>query len=203
MNFAQLSSNITDLPGVEGLCLLDQQGSLLFRRMPAFIPDACYEEAVRRIIGLYETIDENFLPADDYALRFTDKWLVLRRTGSLILVIMTTEAANLSSLRMVTNLTLRHLQSTPAIADELRKAPPTAPTTPPAAPAPAARLPAAPAAPAPAATATPAAPAASSTAPAPAAKASPSSIAYPVPAPTPLAAKPKPPRMYRGQLIVD
>lgn len=122
MNFEKLSANITDLPGVEGLCLIDQVGSVLFRRMPSFIPEDCYDEAVRRIIGLYETIDENFLPADDYVLKFQGKWLLFRRTGSYILMLMTTEMANLMSIRMVTNLTLKHLQSTPAIGEALRAA---------------------------------------------------------------------------------
>lgn len=130
MNIEQLTANITDLPGVEGLCLIDlAEARVLHRRMPSFIPESCYAEAVRRIIGLYETIDENFLPADDYSLRFEEKWLILRRTGSTILMIMAADTANLPAIRMVTNLTLKHLGSTPNLVATLQaSAPAPAPT---------------------------------------------------------------------------
>lgn len=121
MQFEKLSSNITDLPGVEGLCLIDQNGAILFKRMPAFIPDSAYEEAVRRINSLYETIDENFLPADDYVLKFSEKVIILRRIGNLVLLLLNSTSTNLMSLRMVTNLTLKHLQGAPAIIEELRQ----------------------------------------------------------------------------------
>lgn len=154
MNIEQLTANITDLPGVEGLCLIDlAEARVLHRRMPSFIPESCYAEAVRRIIGLYETIDENFLPADDYSLRFEEKWLILRRTGGIILMIMAADTANLPAIRMVTNLTLKHLASTPNLVATLQaSAPAPAPalipvkSISPAAPIP----PAAPVAPAPA-----------------------------------------------------
>lgn len=120
MLFEKLSSNITDLPGVEGLCLMSGAGEMLFRKMPSFIPQTAYDEALRRITGLYETIDENFLPADDYILKFVGKWLILRRVGDFILLLLTTENTNLQSLRMVTNMTLKHLSATPLVIKELR-----------------------------------------------------------------------------------
>lgn len=176
MHFEQLSANITDLPGVEGLCLMDQeQSTLLFKKMPAFFPDAAFDEAVRRIVALYETVDENFLPADDYVLRFQDKMLLLRRASGCILTILAAPETNQASLRMVSNMTLRHLQTNPALLGELRassqkKQPElasTPPLTPPASPSPAVTLP---------------------------------NQAAILPAPV---AAPKARRMYRGQLIID
>lgn len=117
MQIVRLFDNITDIPGVEGACLLETTGRILFKRMPDFIPDTAYEEAIRRIIAMYETMDENFLPGDDYLLKFSGKWVMLRRSENLILLLLTGEGANLMSVRMVTNMALKHV--TPAVLAEL------------------------------------------------------------------------------------
>ena len=124
MLFEKLAKNISDIPGVEGLCLFELGGQALFNRMPAFVPETALEEAQRRIQALYETIDENFLPADDYLLRFAGRSLLLRRLGGTILLLLTDERANPMSLRMVTNMVLKHLQTSPELLAELRSASP-------------------------------------------------------------------------------
>jgi hypothetical protein len=62
---------------------------------------------------MYETMDENFLPCDDYMLRFSERWLLLRRTEKQVLLVLGGDKANVASTRMVTNMTLKHL--TPAM----------------------------------------------------------------------------------------
>lgn len=112
MDINKLFDNILDLPGIEGVCLFDLDGPIYLNRMPSFLGDEFFAEAQRRIAATYETMDENFLPCDDYVLKYPERWLLMRRTGTTILFIMATEKANLSSTRMVTNMTLKHL--TPA-----------------------------------------------------------------------------------------
>lgn len=123
MQFDKFAQNILELPGVEGLCLVDAATSALLRnRMPSFIPEFVFDTALRRVCSLYEAVDENFQPADDYVLKFAGKSLVLRRAGGVILVIFASDTAHLVSLRIVTNIVLKNLQGTPAILAELRAA---------------------------------------------------------------------------------
>lgn len=144
--------NVLDIPGVDGVCLFGLDGQVFLNRMPSFLTTDVFADALRRIIALYETMDENFLPCDDYLLRFAEKWILFRRTDQAVLLVLAAETANFASTRMVTNMALKHL--TPAALAELSAA--FAPAAP--APAPAATsvsaspfLHPAPAAPAPAA----------------------------------------------------
>jgi hypothetical protein len=66
---------------------------------------------------MYETMDENFLPCDDYLLKFSERWLLLRRNEGALLLVLGGEKANLASTRMVTNMTLKHL--TPEVLAQL------------------------------------------------------------------------------------
>jgi hypothetical protein len=125
--------NVLDIPGVDGVCLFGTSGQIYLNRMPAFISPEIFGDALRRITALYETMDENFLPCDDYLLRFAEKWILFRRTDQAVLLVLAAETANFASTRMVTNMALKHL--TPAALAELEPA-----AAPAAAPAPAARM---------------------------------------------------------------
>jgi hypothetical protein len=185
MEITKLFDNILDLPGIEGVCLFGTEGQMYINRLPSFLSNELFADAQRRIVAMYETMDENFIPCDDYMLRFSERWLLLRRTEKQVLLVLGGEKANLASTRMVTNMTMKHL--TPEIISGLELA-------------------ARGGAPAPVAVA---APAASAAAPV----ASPSTIRYPVPpapspSPAPVAAAveaagaadaSKPVRMYRGR----
>lgn len=138
--FDRLIANILDVPKTEGLCLFSRQGALLYRRMPDFLPLEIYETLSRRLLGLYETMDDNFLPTDDFLLKFSEKWLMVRRAEHCFLVLWLDEKVNLASLRMVTNVALKSLQ--PAVLAGLTPlvttpAPAPAPVPAPAAPTPA------------------------------------------------------------------
>ncbi|CAM3125021.1 hypothetical protein [Rariglobus hedericola] len=104
--------NVLDIPGVDGVCLFGLSGQVFLNRMPSFLSPEVFADALRRITALYETMDENFLPCDDYLLRFSEKWILFRRTDQAVLLVMAAETANFASTRMVTNMALKHL--TPA-----------------------------------------------------------------------------------------
>lgn len=169
--------NVLDIPGVDGVCLFSLTGQVFLNRMPAFLSPEVFADALRRIGALYETMDENFLPCDDYLLRFSEKWILFRRTDQAVLLVLAADNANFASTRMVTNMALKHL--TPAALAEL---------------APVAAMAATPAAAIKAATATP-----FSAAPFPVA----APVIEPAAAPAPAAAAAseahKPVRMFRGR----
>ena len=187
MVLSKVFDNVLDIPGVDGVCLFGLSGQIYLNRMTAFISPERFGDALRRITALYETMDENFLPCDDYLLMFAEKWILFRRTDQVVLLVMAAETANFASTRMVTNMALKHL--TPAALSEFDSATAVPTAAPAAAPAPAARMGSS-------TTATPfsntpfQAPAAAAPAPAP----------EPAPAPAPEAAPVhKTVRMFRGR----
>lgn len=109
MEITKLFDNILDLPGIEGVCLFGTEGQMYINRLPSFLSNELFADAQRRIVAMYETMDENFLPCDDYMLRFSERWLLLRRTEKQVLLVLGGEKANVASTRMVTNMTMKHL----------------------------------------------------------------------------------------------
>lgn len=192
MEISKLFDNILDLPGIEGVCLFGTEGQMYLNRLPSFYSTELFADAQRRIVAMYETMDENFLPCDDYMLKFSERWLLMRRTDKHVMLILGGEKANLASTRMVTNMTMKHL--TPAVIAQLDGL---ARSTPPAAPVASAPTPAPAAAPAPVSASTVRYPLPANPAPAPV------PAAAPVPAtadPEVVAGGSKPPvRMYRGR----
>lgn len=174
MEISKLFDNILDLPGIEGVCLFGTEGQMYVNRLPSFLSNELFVDAQRRIVAMYETMDENFIPCDDYMLRFSERWVLMRRTEKQVLLVLGGEKANLASTRMVTNMTMKHL--TPEIVSGLGTAARGA------APAPVAAVSVSPQQPAPVAVA-------------PVSEASPLAVAA-APAPAESA---KPVRMYRGR----
>ncbi|MFA6289141.1 MAG: hypothetical protein WC661_17295 [Opitutaceae bacterium] len=109
--------NILDIPGVDGVCLFNTMGKVLINRMPSFMSPDIFEDGLRRITALYDTMDENFLPCDDYLLRFEEKWILFRRADQVVLLVLAADKANFMSTRMVTNMALKHI--TPTLLEEL------------------------------------------------------------------------------------
>lgn len=93
---------------------------MYINRLPSFLSTELFADAQRRIVAMYETMDENFLPCDDYLLKFSERWLLLRRTDRHVMLILGGEKANLASTRMVTNMTMKHL--TPELIAQLEAA---------------------------------------------------------------------------------
>ena len=120
METSKLFDNLLDLPGIEGVCLFGTGGQMYVNRLPSFLSTEIFADAQRRIVAMYETMDENFLPCDDYMLKFSERWLLLRRTEKHVMLILGGEKANLASARMVTNMTMKHL--TPEVLAQLAAA---------------------------------------------------------------------------------
>jgi len=120
MMLNKVFDNILDIPGVDGVCLFSTMGKVLINRMPSFMSPDIFEDGLRRITALYDTMDENFLPCDDYLLRFEEKWVLFRRADPVVLLVLAADKANFMSTRMVTNMALKHI--TPALLEELTAA---------------------------------------------------------------------------------
>lgn len=103
----KMIQNILDIPKAEGVCLLTLDGRPAVVRMPAYIPAQVYDDLVRRVTALYETMDENFIPCDDYLLKYPGKWLYLRRSEACLMILLLEEGANVMSLKMVSNMALK------------------------------------------------------------------------------------------------
>ncbi|MEY4490123.1 MAG: hypothetical protein RIQ79_2631 [Verrucomicrobiota bacterium] len=179
MEITKLFDNILDLPGIEGVCFFGTEGQIYVNRLPTFLSNELFADAQRRIVAMYETMDDNFLPSDDYMLKFSDRWLLLRRSDKQVLLVLAGEKANLASTRMVTNMTIKHL--TPAVVQQLSVI-----GNVPAKPAVAASP-----------TAAASAPAAGTRSPIPPPAVAAAAVLAPAPAPAPAPATPQ--RMYRGR----
>jgi predicted regulator of Ras-like GTPase activity (Roadblock/LC7/MglB family) len=116
----KIIKNVLELPGVEGACILDKKGVILHNALPDFFLDDFLEDLSRRIIALYEAVDENYVPCDDYLLKYPQKYIQLRRNRNVYLLVAVDPNVNLVSLRMVTNLVLKHI--TPKALSLLRAA---------------------------------------------------------------------------------
>lgn len=114
----KIIKNVLELPGVDGACILDKKGNLLHNALPDFFLDDFLDDLARRVISLYEAVDENYVACDDYLLKFPQKYIQLRRSRNVYMLIAVEPTVNLVSLRMVTNLVLKHI--TPKVLSELR-----------------------------------------------------------------------------------
>ncbi|MFQ3240380.1 MAG: hypothetical protein ACI9JZ_000053 [Lentimonas sp.] len=116
----KIIKNVLELPGVDGACILDKKGNLLHNALPDFFLDDFLDDLSRRVTALYEAVDENYVPCDDYLLKFPQKYIKLRRSRNVYLLVCVDPAVNLVSLRMVTNMVLKHI--TPKTLSLLRAA---------------------------------------------------------------------------------
>lgn len=116
----KIIKNVTELPGVDGACILDKKGVILHNALPDFFLDDFLEDLSRRVLALYEAVDENYMPCDDYLLKFPQKYILLRRSRNVYILVAVDPSVNLISLRMVTNLAIKHL--TPKTIGALRSA---------------------------------------------------------------------------------
>ncbi|HAV13800.1 MAG TPA: hypothetical protein DCX06_09985 [Opitutae bacterium] len=115
----KIVKNVLELHGVDGACILDKKGVLLHNALPDFFLDDFLDDLSRRVKALYEAVDENYMPCDDYLLKFPQKYIQLRRSRNVYLLVAVDPSVNLVSLRMVTNLVLKHI--TPKVLSEMRK----------------------------------------------------------------------------------
>mgnify|MGYP006280548697 CR=1 FL=1 len=105
----RLINNVLDVPGVEGLCLFDLEGKLQSNYLPEYCLDELIDGLITRVISLFQTIDDSFVPCDDHLLKFPGKWLLLRRGKEGFLFVLMEEGVNQVTLKMTTNLLLKHI----------------------------------------------------------------------------------------------
>ncbi len=105
----KLLRNILDIPGAEGVCVFDLQGNLLCNRFPSLFIAEIFPDLGRRVALLFDSVDDNFVPTEDFLLRYEGKHILIRRNDQVLLFILADEKVNFLSLRMVTNLAIKHL----------------------------------------------------------------------------------------------
>lgn len=135
----RLVNNVLDVPGVEGLCLFDRECNILLNQLPDYFIEELFDDALQRVISLYETVDDNFIPCDDYLIKYPGKWIMLRRGKDVFTLIITDEGVNQVTLKMTTNLLLKNVRPdtlvnpapTPAPAEPTTTQNPRATTRPP------------------------------------------------------------------------
>ena len=114
----KIIKNVLELPDVDGACIMDKKGAVLHNALPDFFLDDFFDDLSRRVMAMFEAVDSNYLPCDDYLLKFPQKYIQLRRSRSVYLMVIVEPTVNLVSLRMVTNLVLKHI--TPKVIGQLR-----------------------------------------------------------------------------------
>ena len=107
--FDRLIQNITDVPGVEGVCLFDFEGKLAVNYLPDFFVAEMMGDLSRRIISLFQTVDESYLPCNEYLLMYSHKLLSIRRGQSVYILLLCDPSVSFVSLRMVVNLALKNI----------------------------------------------------------------------------------------------
>jgi hypothetical protein len=100
---------LKDIPGVVGSFVLNGQGGLVSREMPAVYPEAMYPDIGRRLLSVHEAIDSQVEASTECVLRFDSYWFLSRRTANCFLGVLTTEAVNYPALRMATNVALKQI----------------------------------------------------------------------------------------------
>jgi len=138
-------ASLKDIPGVVGSFVLNPQGALVAKEMPAVYVDAIFPELGRRLVSVGEVLEQQTTSFQELLLKFEGSWLFVRRTTQCLLSVLVAETVNYPALRMATNVALKQLSDQLA-AQPARAAAPV-PAAVEAAPAPAAPVEAAPAKP--------------------------------------------------------
>ena len=102
---------LKDIHGVEGSFVMNTNGELVCRQMPAIFADEIFSELGRRLLGIYSTFDLQVSQFDDLLLKFDGYWLYIRRAAHGFLSILTSETVNYPALKMASNLALSQLTS--------------------------------------------------------------------------------------------
>ena len=106
----RILSALKDIQGVVGSFVIDVNGSLLSREMPALYPDSVFPEIGRRLGGVSGALETQKGPYTELLLKFDAYWLLSRRTPHCSLNILTTDAVNYPALRMATNVAVKQIE---------------------------------------------------------------------------------------------
>ena len=101
-------AGLRDVSEVQGSFLLEGDGSLLARDLPAVFHAELFADVGPRLARLRETFDTTN-DASTITMRFTDHKLHVRSVGSRLLCVLSGAAVNAPALRMAMNLVARRL----------------------------------------------------------------------------------------------
>jgi hypothetical protein len=103
---------LREVPGVYGSFLFEDQGGvpiLLANDTGIFLTDDSCAVGAQQLLELSEVLEEGFEPVDWIALETPDVTLVLRRRGTLCVVVLFQPTGNREGLRLATNMLLKQL----------------------------------------------------------------------------------------------
>ncbi len=102
-------ASLKDIPGVVGSFVLDPQGTLVAKEMPAVYSAAIFPELGRRLVSVGEVLEQQTAAFQELLLKFEGSWLFVRRTTQCLLSVLVSETVNYPALRMATNVALKQL----------------------------------------------------------------------------------------------
>lgn len=115
----KIIKNVLELPGVDGACLIDKKGEILHNALPGFFLEDFFDDFSRRIMNLFSTVEDNYLSCDEFLLKYPQKYILMRRSRTVHFIAIVDPGTNLVSLRMVSNIVLKHV--TPKVLQTIRK----------------------------------------------------------------------------------
>lgn len=115
----KIIKNVLELPGVDGACMIDKKGEILHNALPEFFLEEFFDDLSRRIMNLFTTVEDNYISSDEFLIKYPQKYILMRRSRSILFIAIVDPSTNLVSLRMVTNLVLKHV--TPKVLQTIRK----------------------------------------------------------------------------------
>jgi len=127
---------LKDIPGVVGSFVLNPQGVMVAREMPAIFPDTIFPNLGRRLASVVEAMETQISAVQDLLLKFEGHWLLVRRSAQGFLTILTNDAVNFPALKMASNVALKQVTehliahppviAPPVVSDVAEAAPPPA-----------------------------------------------------------------------------
>jgi predicted regulator of Ras-like GTPase activity (Roadblock/LC7/MglB family) len=102
-------STLRDVQGVLGSFVVDQEGAVLARDMPAMVDDGALAGAGRRVMRMALAIEQLGKKPDQCSLRFGSFLLVARSAEPLTLCVLLSGTSNVTALHMGTTLVARRL----------------------------------------------------------------------------------------------
>lgn len=89
--------------------MFHESGKLHQEAVPGFYNKEVFDDLIRRVVALFETIDENYLPCDEYVLKYGDINVRLNRNKDCYLMVFVSPDANVMTVKMVSRLAIRNV----------------------------------------------------------------------------------------------
>lgn len=100
---------LKDIPGVVGSFVLNPQGVLVAREMPAIFPDNIFPNLGRRLASVAEALETQVSAVQELLLKFEGHWIFVRRSAQGFLTILTNDTVNFPALKMASNVALKQV----------------------------------------------------------------------------------------------